>query len=261
MGTIRTAVARIATALVVAAVAITPCAAIEFDELDKPPEGAHKGQMFLGVVISVGAPSGELVDAETAFVDGSTYTFENEVTKQLKVSHLFFGVGASFEYMPIDHVGAKTRAMQTIVVQRTEFGTDYENWRENLYTCGAIYAGPAFHLTTRRSWDVTLAALAGYGWGEYAATPVAKKLIENYTGENKKTASSFTYLVELAFCAYFSGGLYFSIGGEFISYAVDFGKPFELVNPQTQKKYYEGKSAGAITSVNCVLSIGYAFSN
>jgi len=131
MGTVRTAVARIAVALVVAAVAITPCAAIEFDELDKPPEGAHKGQMFLGVVISVGAPSGELVDAETAFVDGSTYTFENEVTKQLKVSHLFFGVGASFEYMPIDHVGAKTRAMQTIVVQRTEFGTDYENWREN----------------------------------------------------------------------------------------------------------------------------------
>ena len=105
----------------------------EFDELDKPPEGAHKGQMLLGGFVCIGVPMGDLVDAEDDFLEDSVYTFDNEVTKSIEVSHQSFAFGISFEYMPLDHIGSITRLRKTYIVQRSNFGSAYQNWRGYIY--------------------------------------------------------------------------------------------------------------------------------
>ncbi|HSV96638.1 MAG TPA: hypothetical protein VLM75_06855 [Spirochaetota bacterium] len=244
--------------------------AADFDELDKPPEGAHKGQMLLGAFFSIGMPFGSCLDAENAFLEGSTYTIDagEGLAKAFEVSHLYFGVGFSFEYMPFDHVGAKIRLKRNSVVQKTNFGSDYENWRGYLYKDLSFYLGPSFHVTTRKRWDFTLTPMIGYAFATYHAAPVASKILVHnttligVTGENERSFSALTYGAELNCTIYFSGGLFVSLGCDWTRLNCSFGEPFNITNPQDLSKvYFDGATSGTIDAVAFILTAGYAFSN
>ncbi len=233
--------------------------ASQFEELDKPPEGAHEGQFFLGGFVSIGIPTGDLITGETDFVKNNVYTFEeSQITKELLVTHLSYDFGLSLEYMPIDYVGIKTKVKNVIVVQRTRFGSDFQNWNETLYSNYSFLLGPAFHLTTRKLWDITFTPVAGYALAEYNATPIAAKLVNGYSGDRKRDVSGLTYGAELNFTAYMSGGLYISIGIDWNKYPMKFNPPLALTQSNGNMM---NKSSGNIQTVNLVLSAGYAFSN
>jgi len=160
---------------------VIPFAGLEaskFEELDKPPEGAHAGQMLLCGFVTIGTSIGGIITAEDDFLSGSTYTFsESDITKKLMVSHLAFTFGAAFEYMPLDILGAKARIKRSIIIQKTIFGSQFQNWSETLYADFALLVGPSLHLTTRKQWDVTFAPLVGYAFADYNATPIANRLM------------------------------------------------------------------------------------
>ncbi len=233
--------------------------ASQFEELDKPPEGAHEGQIFLGGFVSIGIPYGDLITGESDFVKNNVYTFtESQITKELLVTHLSYDFGLSLEYMPIDYVGIKSKLKRVIVVQRTRFGSNFQNWNETLYSNYSILLGPAFHLTTRKLWDVTLTPVAGYALAQYSATPIAAKLVSGYSGDRKRDVSGITYGAELNFTAYLSGGLYISFGVDWNKYPVKFSPALSLTQPNGTMM---NKTSGSIESINLVLSAGYAFSN
>lgn len=236
--------------------------ASQFEELDKPPEGAHEGQMFIGGFVSIGIPSGDIISAENNFVKDNTYTFsDNEITKELLLTHLSYDYGLSFEYMPIDYIGIKTKLKRVIIVQRTRFGSDYQNWNETLYSNYSFLAGPVFHLTNRKQWDVTLTPVAGYAFAKFEATPVAAKLVTNYSGDRKRDVNGLTYGAELNLIIYFSGGLYISIGADWNKYPIKFSPSYELSQSGSTISYMDGKNSGSIQTINFALSAGYAFSN
>lgn len=236
--------------------------AVEFDELDKPPEGAHKGQMLLGAFLSIGLPQGDFIDAEDKFLKDSTHTFENETVKLIEVSHLSFGFGVSFEYMPFDRVGIKSKLRRTVIVQKTNFGSEYKNWRGYLYRDYALYLGPTIHTTYRKSWDFTLTPVIGYAYGRFAATTIARKTIaESYPGETRKDAMGLSYGAELNFTAYLSRGIFLSIGFEWLRNSISLDSAIEVTNPQTDVEYFDGKSSGNIDTYSIIITSGYAFSN
>jgi len=232
----------------------------QFEELDKPPEGAHEGQMFLGGFVSVGIPFGDLITGEENFVKGNFYQFnESEITKELLLTHLSYDFGLSFEYMPIDYVGVKTKLKRVIIVQRTLFGQDFQNWSKTLYNSYSFLAGPSFHLTNRKQWDITLTPVVGYGIAEYDATPIAAELIAGYSGDRKRDVSAVTYGAELNLTIYFSGGLYISIGTDWNQYPVTFSPNLTL--SQSGNTFLEGKNSGSLQTINLAISAGYAFDN
>jgi len=243
--------------------------ASQFEELDKPPEGAHEGQMFLGGFISIGFPYGDLITSEENFLQNNTYKFgDSEITKELLVTHLSYDFGLSFEYMPIDYIGIKTKLKRTIVVQRTLFGSDFENWSKTLYSNFAFLVGPAFHLTCRKQWDVTLTPVIGYTLAKYEATPIAAELIQGYkeyNGKRKRDVNGFAYGAELNLTIYFSGGLFISLGADWNNYPLKFSPALTLVNYSTETGQGTGakinKTSGTLQTINLVLSVGYAFSN
>ncbi len=232
-----------------------------FEELELPPEGSHGGQMLLGAFVAVGVPTGDLIDEENAFLDNTTYTFSNETTKAVEVSHLSFGMGLSFEYMPIDYLGLRARLRRTIIVQRSNFGEDYKNWKGNLYSDYAFYGGISVHATTRKMWDITFTPMIGYAVYQYTATPVAHQIVPGYSGSNRRNGSGISYGAELNCTMYFSGGLYISFGFEWLRNPVEISEPYDLQNPQNSRKYLDGKTGGTIDSYCFILSAGYAFSN
>lgn len=241
-----------------------PVLASKFEELDKPPEGAHKGQMFLGGFISMGAPVGSVYDAENNFVKDSLYEFSDSNTyKRLWISHLCFTFGASFEYMPMDYLGVKTKIKRFMVIQRTDFGSDYENWSRVIYGEYSFLVGPAIHATTRKQWDFTLTPVLGYGIATFTPTPIAKKLISSYSGTKTQTVSNLVLGAELNFTIYFSGGLYVSLGFDWNMNFLKFKDNLNLTYTDaiTSDSFtYKGKSA-PFHSVAFILSAGYAFSN
>ena len=235
--------------------------ASQFEELDKPPEGAHEGQMLLGGYISIGIPTGDLITGEEDFVKGNVYNFEeSEITKELLVTHLSYDFGISFEYIPIDYVGIKTKLKRVIIVQRTIFGADFQNWSETLYNNYSLLLGPSFHLTNRKQWDVTFTPVIGYAYAKYEATPIAAELVSGYSGDRKRDVNGMTYGAELNLTIYFSGGLYISIGADWNNYSAAFSPPLSLVNPVSAGNTMN-KSSGSIQTINLALSAGYAFSN
>lgn len=251
--------------------AVLPAAASRFDELDKPPEGAFKGQMLLGGFVSIGIPVGGILDAEDAFLDGSTYTFsESNVTKKLMVNHLAFSLGANYEYLLFDHVGVRGKLNRSIIIQRTIFGSEYQNWSNVLYTNYSIIAGPAFHLTTRKQWDITLNPAVGYYIGSFRATPVASEILYyedppgtehvGYSVDERKL-NGFLFDVELNFTAYFSGGLYISLGLDWGVHLINFNEAYNLTNPATGEIYFEDQVSSNIRSYSFIISAGYAFMN
>ncbi len=236
----------------------------QFEELDKPPEGAHEGQMLLGGFFSIGMPYGDAINGEKDFVKDNTYTFEDsQVTKELVVNHLSYDFGIFFEYMPIDYVGVKTKLRRSVVVQRTAFGADYRNWNENLYENYSFVLGPSFHLTTRKIWDVTLTPEIGYAIAQYHATPVAARLVTGYGGDRTRDVNGFFYGAELGLAIYFSGGFYLSLGTEWTKYSFSFSPAYNLsqtVNSKTYT-YMDGSSSATMQTINFIVSAGYAFSN
>lgn len=234
--------------------------ASEFDELEKPPEGAHEGQMLLGAFVSIGTPGGKFIDAEDDFLKGSTHTFDENNIKAIEVSHLAFGMGITFEYMPIDYVGAVAKLRKNYIVQQSNFGPEYENWKGYLYRDTSILVGPAIHSTYRKRWDFILTPLIGYNFASYGATPVARQIIDESTGERRRDSQGLSYGAELNCTLYFSGGLFISLGGEWLRNELKFDKPIRLTNPQTGRAY-DTSTEGNITSWGVVISAGYAFSN
>ncbi|HPS56515.1 MAG TPA: hypothetical protein PK514_00280 [Spirochaetota bacterium] len=246
----------------------TSIMASEFEELDKPPEGAHEGQMLLGGFISAGLPFGDLITAEDDFLVGNWYMLSSDTMKELIVNHLAFDFGISFEYMPIDHVGAKSKLRYTTVVQRTAFGQENENWNQALFNSYSILLGPSFHLTVRKQWDVTFTPEFGYGFGQYEATPIASKLAYNYNNDGIRNFSGFIFGSELNLTIYFSGGVYISLGSEYTYYPISFSPANSLTQSTGSDatangngRTYSTSSGGSLQTVNLTLSVGYAFSN
>lgn len=232
----------------------------QFDELDKAPEGAHKGQMLAGAFVSIGLAAGNTIDEENKFLNGSTYTFSGgETTKKLLVTHLAFNAGAFFEYMPLDHIGVRTKIKTGYIIQRTTFGADYQNWSGTLYSDYSMFVGPSFHLTNRKQWDIVLIPVIGYSIGKFQPTPVASQILISYTGPSSVSVSGMSYGTELNFTAYFTGGLAISLGLDWSMYTFNFSS-FNLTNSQTSATY-SGATSGVIHTLSLVISAGYAFSN
>lgn len=240
---------------------ISSVSATEFEELDKPPDGAHKDQMLFSFFICYGIPRGKFIDAEENFLKGSTYTFsDNDITKALEISHLSYSVGLSYEYMPIDYIGAAAKLRRSYVMQKTNFGQDYENWKGYLYRDISLHIGPALHATTRKRWDFILTPMIGFASSKYTATPVAKKILSGYSGDTRRKSNHLSYGAELNCTIYFSGGLIISLGGEWIRNRLDIGDSLTLTNPQTQASYKD-ISSGNMDCINAVISAGYALYN
>ncbi len=234
--------------------------ASEFDELDKPPEGFYKGQIIIVGSVSMGVPYGDLISAEEKFTKTTPYTFENEITKLIYLSHLSFGLAIAGEYMPIDYVGIRSKIRRSLIVQNTNFGSDYQSWKKTLYSDYSVYFGPSFHVTYRKPWDIALSPMIGYAFATYNPTPIAKTLISNYTAPPSEEYTSFVYGVDCTLSIFFSGGLVVQIGGEWIRNNVLFSSTPDAVNPQTNQVFYNKKSA-VIDSILFCVSAGYAFLN
>lgn len=241
--------------------ALSPVSGSKFEELDKPPEGAHKGQMLLGAVVGIGIPFGDMISNERNFLKGEVYTFDGiETTKELTVTHLSYDYGINFEYMPLDYIGAKTKMKGITVVQRTLFGSNYQNWNESIFRSFLFTAGPSFHLTNRKMWDITLSPFLGYFIGKYSATPIAGILLKDtYSGSMKRDVNGLAYGADLSFVAYFSGGLYISCGIEWTGYSLGFSPAYNLTH--NEKTYMNGKNSGSLQTGNLIISAGYAFDN
>lgn len=236
--------------------------ATRFEELDKPPEGAHRGQILLGAFATIGAPYGTILGAESDFIRNSTYTFTNNlITKKIMVLHLAYSYGVLFEYMPVDHMGIKFKAKRSNIVQRTMFGVDYQNWTKLLYDDYTFTLGPSIHFTARKQWDFSLTPVAGYSLGEYIATPIAARLIYAYAGARKKTVYSPVVGAEFNLSIYFSGGFFMSFGCDWTMNMLEFGSKFYLFNPQTYMWFFSNRNSSYLHSVCFILSAGYAFSN
>ncbi|MCU0846462.1 MAG: hypothetical protein MUD12_01080 [Spirochaetes bacterium] len=241
----------------------------QFDELDKPPEGAHEGQIFLGADFSMGAPLGPVIKAEKRYLRGSYYNFWNTgLAKQLLVDHLYFSYGIMFEYMPIDHLGVRLRLKATSVIQRTSFGSNFQNWTKKLYGDYSGLIGPSLHLTTRKNWDIILSPLVGYSFGKYIAAPIAAQLFQidflkqtDYLyGSRKRGVKSLAFGTEVCFAFYFSGGFFLSAGFDWTMNMIKFGRGFLFSNPQT-KMFYNIRSKPKLHCVGMILTAGYAFYN
>lgn len=246
----------------------TSILASEFEELDKPPEGAHEGQMLLGGFVSAGLPFGDLITAEDDFLNSNWYVLNSGTMKELIVNHLAFDLGICFEYMPVDHVGAKSKLRYNAVVQRTAFGPENENWSAVLFSSYSILLGPSFHLTVRKQWDVTFTPEVGFCFGEYEATPIASKLAYNYNNDGIRDISGFIFGSELNLTIYFSGGVYISLGTEYSYYPISFSPAYSLTQSTGSDttsngngRTYSTPSGGSLQTVNLTIAVGYAFAN
>lgn len=249
--------------------------AVHFEELDKPPEGAHRGQMMLGAFASIGAPIGRIIGAENSFVRYSTYTFmDNFVTKRFLLQHLSFSYGLFYEYMPVDHLGIKVKMRRYNIIQRTQFGAEYQNWTKLLYSDYSFFLGPSIHVTSRKQWDFALTPLVGYALGDYRATPIAERLVYNFTevtldhvvfwyaARRNKRAYNFVVGGEASLLIYFSGGFMMSFGFDWTMNMLTFKGPFYLMNPQMPHLwFFPNKNSSYLHSFCFMLSAGYAFSN
>lgn len=233
-----------------------------FDELEKEPEGAHKGQMILTAIISVGGVVGPGIAREKDFVESSVYEVVTDTYKKLWLSHLHFSAGVAFEYMPINHLGVKIKLKGDFVQQRTRFGSDFENWSLSLYRGMTVAVGPVGHLTNRKRWDVTLNPVIGYSFGGYQAAPIARELINSdLTGSvDEQLLHMLTFGAELNFSIFFSGGFFLSLGFDWNMYLINQKTPFTLNNNQNGRTYPAEKKS-SFHNLSFILSVGYAFKN
>jgi len=242
--------------------------AVRFDELDKIPEGAHARQTFVAGWVTMGKPFGSVLNAERNFVKTHEQKISEDTYKYLWVDHLHFGGGVSYEYMPIDHLGIKTKVGYMTIFQKTLFGSDNENWSIPLYKELCFLIGPSFHLTNRKRWDLTFTPYMGYAFAAYKPTPVAKELIRDpdykFVSGKAKNVNNFAFGAELAAVSYFSGGFSMSIGLDWNLRFLDFGNGFNITrkdkNSHDTISFKGGKSSN-INSFDIIISAGYAFIN
>lgn len=232
----------------------------EFDELDKPPEGMHKDQLLILGAVSLGMPYGNLISAEEKFTKKSSYQLTPDTSKLIYLSHLAFGITISGEYMPADYIGIRSKLRRSIIIQNTNFGSDYKSWKKTLYSDYSIYLGPSFHITSRKPWDIALSPLIGISFSQYNPTPIAKELLDDYDSPPSEQFTSLTYGVDLLLSIFFSGGLVIQFGGEWIRNNITFSSTPNAENPQTHQIFYNKKSA-VIDSLLFYVSAGYAFYN
>jgi hypothetical protein len=233
----------------------------KFQDLDKEPIGAHKGQMFLGAFVSMGGILGDTVSAENLFIDNSVYTFNSSsISKLVWLADISFSAGLIYEYMPIDHLGIKAKFKGTLNIQRTLFGPNYQNWSQITYRDFSLYAGATAHVTNRKSWDITFSALFGYAAAGLTPAPVAYALnMSSYSAE--AYAGGYTMCGEANFTAYFSGGLFVSFGFDWTMNIMSLNAPFTFTNSQTGASYAHDKKDFINHTLSFILSAGYAFSN
>lgn len=253
-----------------------PLAGAKFEELDKPPEGAHKGQIFIGATMTMGVPLGDIFEEEKNFVKEMQYRFdESGIYKKLWVSHLAFNFGLTGEYMPIDHLGVKGKVKYNMVIQRTLFGPDFENWTSSSYREISFLVGPVGHLTNRKQWDLTLTPMAGYAVAWFTPTPIAATLFKDnpddpddypddwndhdYSNGGNRRADNFIFGAETTFTAYFSGGFFLSLGFDWTMNFMKFSSPFGL--ELGGNTYFENGSRAWFHTLSFAVSAGYAFSN
>jgi len=230
-----------------------------FEGLDKLPVGAHEGQIIVGCFGAIGYPFGSLVSAENDFVKNDTYFFpDSDTTKEFLITHLAYDLGLFFEYMPIDYVGVKSKLKKVYIVQRTLFGTNFQNYSENLYSAYSFLIGPSIHFTNRKQWDVSLTPMVGYSIAKYKPIPIADN-IKGYSGGGKKDANGIIYGAELNYAIFLNTGLYLSIGLDWNRYPISLSPGVKLVNPETSKVIDE--TSGNIQSISIIFSAGYAFDN
>jgi hypothetical protein len=248
--------------------------ATHFEELDKPPEGAHKGQILLGAFASVGVPFGRIIDAENDFIRDSTYTFFSSLTtKKIMVRQLSFSYGVLFEYMMIDFLGIKIKMKRSNIVQQTIFGPQYQNWNKMMYNDYSFLLGPAIHFTSRKQWDISLTPVAGYAIGEYNAAPIEDELVYSFTkpslnqliwgygAKRKKKADNVVVGAELNVSVYFTGGFFMSFGCDWTMNMLEFRHSYYLMNPQNFQWFFPMNTSSFLHSICFILSAGYAFSN
>jgi hypothetical protein len=236
--------------------------ATQFEELEKPPEGAHEGQIMLGGYATIGVPYGRIINAENSYIRNSTYTFINNlVTKKIMAQYLSFSYGIFFEYMPVDYMGIKFMARRASIVQRSRFGSEYQNWSKLMYSDYSFLIGPAIHFTTRKQWDISVTPVAGYAIGEYTAAPLAGRLIYNSIGFRKKKANNPVVGTELNLSLFFSGGFLISFGCDWTMNILKFGGKFYVYNLQTYKSFFPNGNSSLINSISFTIGAGYAFSN
>lgn len=253
--------------------------AIRFEELDKPPEGAQKGQMLLGAFASIGVPYGKILDAEKSFIQNSIYTFSSSfITKKIMIQHLSFCYGLFYEYMPVDYFGIKIKARSSSHLQRSLFGPQYQNWSRLIYTDFSLCAGPSVHVTSRKQWDISITPVAGYAYGKYTAAPIVATLVYTYSAgpsvssadpifmyyfwkNRKKVLNNLILGTEINLNIFFSGGLLLSFGCDWAMNMLAFKKKFYLNNPQNYKWFFLNKTSSYLHSIGFIISAGYAFSN
>ena len=130
------------------------------------------------------------------------------------------------------------------------------------YVDFSFNVGPSVHVTNRKQWDITLTPVIGYAVGEFTATPIANKLVTGYSGSSGKIIHGFTCGAELNFIAYFSGGLFISLGFDWTMNMFKFDKAYNLTNPVSPYNlYFEGEKASNPHTLSFIISSGYAFSN
>ena len=80
--------------------------------------------------------------------------------------------------------------------------------------------------------------------------------------------SCFIFGSELNLTIYFSGGVYLSLGTEYIYYPISFSPAYSLTQPLDNNtnangngRTYSAGTGGSLQTVNLTISVGYAFSN
>ncbi|MBN1498993.1 MAG: hypothetical protein JW982_02470 [Spirochaetes bacterium] len=233
--------------------------ATKFDELDKAPEGAYKGQIFFGGSLGLGYPFGNAIVSENDFISGTTYTFtENEITKEVDLVHLSFFSSLYAEYMPADHVGIKIFLDYLSIYQRTTFGSELENKNEVLYYHFGAFLGPDFHLTVRKPWDISFCPFIGYALGKYEAAVVAKELFPGFTDNTVETSNGLVIGSELCANFFFNGGVYFSVGFNWIYSFISASENLTRTTPSPPAVY---DTPDSVNTINLIISFGYAYYN
>ncbi len=260
---------------------------VSWEELDKSPEGAHRGQMLVGAFATFGIPKGKIINNEKGFVKNSTYTFQDSlITKKITLLHYAISYGLFIEYMPVDYLGLKLKARNLSILQSTNFGSEYRNWSRIIYNDYSAYFGPSLHFPMRRNWDISLTPLIGYAFGRYVATPIAARLIFSdysninqygiaadasfmyFHGNRKQVVNSLSAGADLNLSLYISGGLFLSFGCEWIMNMLKFNKKFYLTNPIPSSglhlksyRFFARSNSSSLHSISFVFSAGYAVSN
>lgn len=228
-----------------------------FEDIDKNPIGTYQGQFLFGAYQAFGFPFGEVIAAEEDFLDGTTYTFEEqEITKTIVISHLNISFAAFCEYVFLDHFGARLTFSYSSVIQRTHFGIDYNNESLDLYKDYSIFLSPTYHLNVRKRWDVAFIPKFGAAFISFSPTPIADKLVEDFSQEQTFDQTSFIFGLRVE-------GLYFFENGVFIQSGLEWNYTSLTADPISRTdssaiEYNNGSSETSINFFRFSVGAGYA---